>query len=280
MTLTLLGTGANECIPAFRCSCPNCTNARQMGGRHIRQNSCALLSNGKEQFLIDMPPQIIPLLRSRNITETQLKGIFFTHRHEDHILGARYLFNSKGISEDDTGESLNVFMPASAYHAMSGKFLYGKKETRIPQKTKGYTIRIPRPYRSLRAGSIRVTPLETNHLKKKGSVDDSFGYLIENEEGRRIAYLIDASRDLPMKTLDILGHCRPDLLITDCTYSKTDPSGCHSDIRGAEILFKAVRPGRMIVSHIGHQNFNHDVLVEKLSAAGIETGYDGMKIVV
>ena len=185
-------------------------------------------------------------------------------------------YRGKEGKEFTTRGPIDIYMSESTYHTMSGKFLYGKKEDRIPLRTKRYTIRIPRPYRRLTAGSMRITPLETNHLKMKGSKDESFGYLFENTEGKIIVYLVDASRKLPLKSIDILNRCKPDLLIADCTYSNIGTSKGHSDIRGAELLLQAFQPKRMIISHIGHKNFSHEKLEETLGKVGIEVGYDGM----
>ena len=156
MQITFLGTGANECIPAFRCTCPICENARKIGGKNIRQNSAVLIRNNDgTNLLIDMPPQIISLLRKSGVDDSLINNVLFTHRHEDHILGARYLFQNveeKGFIQK---KKVNLFMPESAYWSMSGKFLFNKSARKLKTITKSYEINFVKAYSSFRVSDIK-----------------------------------------------------------------------------------------------------------------------------
>ena len=281
MKITLLGTGANKCIPAFRCRCPVCKNARIAGGKDVRQNSSALIENGNgDMILIDMPPQILSLLRNSKVDETLVHDILFTHRHEDHILGARSFFHGSSEKDFIFDNKINVYMPESALKSMSGKFLFNKISDKFDPETVDYKIIFPLSYNSFFISGIKITPLETNHLKIKGAEidEDSFGYLFETENDKSFAYLLDAPKKLPDKTLYILQQKRIDLIVVDCTYEETTDSTGHSDIQGVIELNKKINPSRMIISHIGHKNLSHKDLVHALSRHNIEVGYDGMVI--
>jgi phosphoribosyl 1,2-cyclic phosphate phosphodiesterase len=281
MNITLLGTGANECIPAFRCKCPVCEHARKNGGRNIRQNSSLFIKTTEDlQLLIDMPPQIMALLRNSNIDDSSITNILFTHRHEDHILGARYLFQNvqkKGFVQKNR---VNLYMPESVYITMSGKFLFNKETSCFKKSKDNYNINIISAYSSFNISDFTITALETNHLnaKKSGYNDNSFGYLIEIAGGPTIVYLLDAAKKLPPKTIQILEFKKIDLLISDCTFNKTSINSGHSDIMGSIELNMILNPVKMIISHIGHRNMNHENLELKMKQYDIEVGFDGMQI--
>lgn len=273
MKITLLGTGANECIPAFRCICPICTNAEKSRGKEIRQNSCALVEDGMgESILIDMPPQITSLLTKEKISSAFINNILFTHRHEDHILGARYLFQACSQKGFKTDNKTHVYMPGTAFSSMSGKFLYNKSSSELDRNTESYRVQFLESYKSYSIGGVNIIPLETNHL------DESFGYMIEDSRGTIAVYLLDAARVLPKRTVEILEQKQIDLIIVDCTYKKTDKDSGHSDIYGAIELKGIIKPERMIISHVGHQNMTHKELVSTMTPHNIEVGFDGMKI--
>lgn len=275
MKITLLGTGANECIPAFRCKCPICTNARIEKGKEIRQNSCALIENTcGESLLIDMPPQIMSLLANSELDSTYINNILFTHRHEDHILGARYLFQGCSRKGFEIELKAQVFMPETVYTSMSGKFLYNKPSSELEINTENYKINFVKALKTYSIAGMKVTPVKTNHL------DESFGYIIEDVTGKTIVYLLDAAKVLPEKTLEILSMKQIDVLIVDCTFKETNRDSGHSDIEGAIELKKTVKPIKMILSHIGHRNLSQRELVSTMSFHHIEIGYDGMTITV
>ena len=283
MNITLLGTGANECIPSFRCNCSVCEHARKYGGKNIRQNSAIFIRNNDgTNILIDMPPQIISLLRNSGVDDSLINNVLFTHRHEDHILGARYLFHGRSGKGFIQNKKIDAYMSESTYTSMSGKFLFNKDIPFLKKSTDNFTINIINSYSSFKTSDFTVTPLETNHLKvkKTGKNDKSFGYIIESKEGSTIVYLLDAAKKLPSKTIEIIKLKKIDLLISDCTYKETDYNSGHSDIHGSIELKEKLNPVKMIISHIGHRNMNHGDLELELTPYGIEVGYDGMKIVI
>jgi len=283
MEIILPGTGANECIPAFRCKCQVCEHARQNGGKNIRQNSSLFIkSNNDLYLLIDMPPQILSLLRNSNIDDTYISNVLITHRHEDHILGARYLFQNVPEKGFEQSKKINLYMPESAYNSMSGKFLFYKDTPYLKKYTDNYTINTITSYHSFTVSGFTITSLETNHLKAKvsGRDDESFGYIIESDKGTTIVYLIDAAKKLPLKTIEILKSKKIDLLIYDCTFKETNNNYGHSDIPGSIELKEKLNPVKMIISHIGHRNMNHEELEVKMAPYGIEVGFDGMKIIL
>ncbi len=128
MRVKLLGTGADHCIPAFRCTCGVCSEARKKRGKYIRQNSCAFLeTKSGSRILIDMPPQIMPLLVVNGIDDSSIDSVLVTHRHEDHTLGLRYLFHGSERKSFVIKKETDLFIPATALASVSKKLLSEKK---------------------------------------------------------------------------------------------------------------------------------------------------------
>jgi ribonuclease BN (tRNA processing enzyme) len=134
-------------------------------------------------------------------------------------------------------------------------------------------------YRPLTLGGCRVTPLETNHLKPQGSDGgESFGYLFEDADGTRMAYLVDAQADLPEATAEALLSKRLDCLIWECTFAKLDKPIGHTDIAGLIGVGRRFSPRKLVATHISHQTLGHRELTEALAPEGILVAHDGMRI--
>ncbi|MBI9101067.1 MAG: MBL fold metallo-hydrolase [Spirochaetales bacterium] len=278
MKIRLLGTGANEGVPAFRCNCSHCNNARENREKNFRQNSCTLIEDESTTILIDTPPQLSALLEKNQIDERSFSGVFLTHRHEDHILGLRSILQGSLKKGFIIRNPLPVFMGNSTFKTASGKFLFNKKTRSLPIESESYQIKKIAPLDVIILGSLTITPVETGHLKKKKYRDESFAYIVKNKRGLRVLYLMDAPKNLPEKTMSHLKKLKIDLLISDCTFAETSPESCHNDIKGNILLKKALKPSSMVVNHIGHKNYSYKKLRNILNKEGIKTAYDGMII--
>ncbi|NOY08888.1 MAG: hypothetical protein GXP33_08605 [Spirochaetes bacterium] len=280
MKVTLLGTGADHCIPAFRCACPVCRDARKRGVN--RQNSAASvkLPTG-EIILIDMPPQIMMMLRRYNIADDRISSVLVTHKHGDHTLGLRYLFHGSEKKGFTVEEPVNLFIPNSTYKAVSKKLLSGRNYDLFPEQTDYYRIKFIKAYEKFIISGIEIIPLETGHLKAKAggnAEEESFGFLIKNPGGNNFAYLLDASMNLPDKTMSLLKKEPIGCLVLDCTYSHTTMDSGHFDVDGVIKIKEELKPEKMFVSHISHKNMTFKELSESLSKYFIEMSYDGLEI--
>lgn len=282
MRITLLGTGADHCIPAFRCICPVCEEAREKRGRYVRQNSCAVIeSENDEYMLIDMPPQILTLLSQNNIYDNKISTVLITHRHADHTLGLRYLFHASEKKKFRIDKETALYIPASALKSISKKLLSNKKENLFSSRKRYYDINIVRDEETFNLREWQITPIETNHLSLKPSGkpgDESLAYVIKDKEGKVFVYLLDAPVILPEKTLSFLKKLKIDCLVGDCTYKETTKASGHMDIKALISLKEKLKPARTIASHISHMNLSYKELEDKLNEHSIEIGYDGMKL--
>jgi len=237
-----------------------------------------LIDDESELILFDMPPQIMTQLRNHDIDETRIRNVLFTHPHDDHIAGARYLFQRRKQKGYQELNQINAYMSKSTYRHLQMRFSK-LDHNGSPVPFENVVNKMIQSYKHFSIGTLTVTPLETNHLRIKKSTDECFGYLIETVNGITISYLLDAGSDIPNRTLEIMRESGLDLLITDCTFSSSDNPG-HMDLKKVRALQEEVNPKRTIISHIGHSNYNHDTLVQNLVDSGIEVGFDGLTIIL
>jgi phosphoribosyl 1,2-cyclic phosphate phosphodiesterase len=282
MEVRILGSGGSEGIPAFLCQCRICAEARLRGGREIRQNACAhvTLASGLS-ILVDMPPQFKMSWDKSRLDQEKLAAILITHRHEDHTLGLKYLIDAIPKNGFFQARAITVYLPAGVLTDRLGRM--DPENDYPPEGRRGPFVEfLPlEAYREITLGSCRVTPLETNHLRRQvGNGSESFGYLFEDSDGTRMAYMVDAQTDLPDRTVDLLSEARMDCLIFECTFERLVPPIGHTDIQGLIRIGRRFSPRALIATHISHQNRGHHDLVKALAGEKIHVAYDGMRIKV
>ena len=286
MKIVLPGTGASHNIPAFRCSCTVCRQARDSGiEKYKRRNSCAVvqLSDG-ENILIDAPPQFMSQLEACSVNDRSINHLLLSHRHEDHLLGLFYLFSLNKAKGAVVEKTLNVYHGKSTGEFLVKRFHSLSKPEKLKQLEGVFCFSQLDELVPFSIGSCSIVPLETNHLRVKSSSpsdcrEESFGYCF-SENGRNFYYLVDAAEDLPEKTLSFMHKKRADCIVIDCTYGEGEPGTGHGDVSSVISLRNEFPEGRMIVSHMGHRNFTPDILEKLFFPSGIEVGYDGMEIIL
>ena len=82
MKITFLGTSAGESYPAIWCDCPNCTYAREHGGRNIRMNTGSMID---DDILLDMNSVGFGTAARLGVSLTKVKHLLCTHPHPDHL---------------------------------------------------------------------------------------------------------------------------------------------------------------------------------------------------
>jgi phosphoribosyl 1,2-cyclic phosphate phosphodiesterase len=285
MEVRILGSGGSEGIPAFLCKCRVCVEARLRGGREIRQNACAhvTLASGFG-ILLDMPPQFKMAWDRSGLDEEKLAAILITHRHADHTLGLKYLIDAVPGNGFRQARTMTVYLPADV---LTGRIRQmDPKNDYPPEGRRGPFVEfVPvEAYREIILGSCRVTPLETNHQPPNGDGNgggcETFGYLFEDSDGTRVAYMVDAQSDLPDRTVEVLSSEHLDCLIFECTFERLDPPIGHTDIQSLIRIGRRFSPRTLIATHISHQNLGNRDLVNVLAGEGIRVAYDGMRIKV
>lgn len=281
MEVRILGSGGSEGIPAFLCRCHVCAEARRRRGREIRQNACAHVTLASGQgILLDMPPQFKMAWDRSHLDDEKLAAILITHRHQDHTLGLKYLIDAIPKNGFRQARAITAYLPADL---LTGRLREMDPENGYPPEGRRgpFVTFLPvEAYLPITLGGCRVTPLETNHLRPNGGKNggsETFGYLFEDSDGTRMAYMVDAPSDLPARTAEILSARRLDCLIFECTFERLGPAIGHTDIRSLIQIGRRFSPRALIATHISHQNLGHHGLVDALAGEGIRVAYDGMR---
>src|SRR5258708_38383089 len=82
MTITFLGTAATNAFPEAFCKCPNCAQARTLGGPSLRKRSAALINN---DLLIDLGHDIMSASHMHGCSLDEVRYCQQTNQHADHI---------------------------------------------------------------------------------------------------------------------------------------------------------------------------------------------------
>lgn len=282
MEVRILGSGGSEGIPAFLCRCRVCAEARWLGGREIRQNACAHVTLASGQgILLDMPPQFKMAWDRSRLDAEKLAAILITHRHEDHTLGLKYLIDAVPRNGFVQAKAVTAYLPADV---LTGRLqgLDPKNDYPPAGRQAPFVRFLPiTAYEPIPLGGCRVTPLETNHLRPHGDAEggETLGYLFEDADGTRMAYMVDAPPDLPARTVEILSAAPLDCLIHECTFERPSTPG-HTDIKSLIGIRRRFSPRMLVATHISHQNLGHRDLIKALVGEKIRVAYDGMKLSV
>lgn len=286
MKITFLGTGAAESIPAFRCMCKICENARQKRGKELRQNSSAYIE-GKygSSILVDMPSHVKMALDMYGLNDKNLDAIVFSHYHLDHMGGASALLNILDKNGHIGDNYIKAYMPEDCYKTLFDGMFYDQIDLNKIDYSKYYSLEILRNLEkaSCSCGKLHFQALDTNHLIDHPGVPykrECHGYLFSEDE-KNIAYLVDSSSMLPDATVKALtgDGMELDCLINECTFDvypgqKMGHSTLESVVKTRELL----KPKQMILTHISHRNFTHEKLVEYMAKYDIKVAWDGMAL--
>ncbi len=269
MHLFFLGTAAAEGFPAIFCDCPNCREARALGGKNLRLRS-ALLVN--EDLLIDFGPDLLASAQKFKKNLARVTTGLVTHAHEDHL----YLGNFDMRKPDFTAHlripTLRLYGPSdvAALFKEAGADL---TEMRIELHTvhafdrwqdNDYTFTAYRAYHGV------------------GYLDALF-YSIEDGQ-HAILYATDTG-PFPADTWQALAGRSFDAIILEETlgdesYSQHLSISSHLEHADRMRSEGMLRPGgRIIAHHMSHTaNPAHEKLEAILNPHGIEVGYDGMEV--
>jgi len=246
MQLTLLGTGDVRQVPVYGCACRACHNARQNPA--LRRKPCsALLESGDLRMLLDGGLTDL----CERFQPGQLSGILLTHYHMDHIQG---LFHLRWGMKDH----IPVYGPED-----SGAGGDLKKHPGILDFLPPLTAFEPF---SPQAG-LSITPIPMQHSKP------TFGYLFEQGD-KRIAYLTDTV-GLPEESEVFLKQFELDVLVIDTSVPpQPKPPSNHNDLNLSIVIFEALKPKKMVMTHLGHE-MDTWLLENELPYGEIHIGRDG-----
>lgn len=108
MRFTFLGTGTGNTLDFF--------------------NTCFVISNDNGHFLVDTGGgcEVRKRLNMANIELKEIKNIFISHSHTDHILGLIWMYKKLGIMKmhNEISDKINVYCNDVVYEAIKGVAKY------------------------------------------------------------------------------------------------------------------------------------------------------------
>lgn len=284
MLITFLGTAAANAFPEAFCKCPNCDQARRLGGASLRKRSAVLLN---DDLLIDLGPDIMTAAQMHGCSLTNIRYCLQTHSHSDHLDLSHLL--SRSLEYGTLGAPcLHFYASPETLHRAAQTFQRDMEGYSLlsPEAENRLNIRIHsiEPLQPFTCGRYRVTAFPANHAPNTGALL----YAIEGD-GKSVFYGTDTA-NLPEATWIALHHCGMcfDGVVLDHTYGTakvgSDHMGAHQVIdhvarmRGEGLM---TPNARAFATHIAHDgNPAHPELADFAQQHGYEVAYDGLVLAI
>ena len=218
-----------------------------------------------------MPPQFKLAWDAGGFDQDALLGVLITHRHEDHTLGLKYLADAHPRNGVNDAHPIAAWMPKEVEEQWFGR----------SSPSAAISLRPVVAAQPFEIGPFTVTPVETLHLRPDDPGDargQSFGYVIDDSDGTRLAYMVDSPPRFSEETSRILGDRRLDCLVFECTFAQGPPVSQHTDLEGLQAIRRSLDPRIMIATHISHMNKGHRELKKLLAPRRIKVAFDGMQV--
>ena len=273
MTVTLLGSGAWEGIPAPRCLCPICRAAKQdPQSKDARKRPQLRINTQQGSFGVEISPDIRFLAEEL----AEVNEFLVSHWHFDHLYGLLELHAQAKFVKAPT-----IYCSKQTQQWLEKHFSHIPKHTILIKANKPFTIK-----------GVQVTPLPLRHSfaqeqkQPLSTLNNTMGFIITDEQ-QTIAYLADY---FTLEEEQIKALKGVDILFMDGTYlfeelypkgplqdhEKHDPDHMH----GEAIISLAQRIGakKTIFHSISHLNGLHHQMLQALLPDRMFIGYDNMTI--
>ena len=268
-SIQILGSAAAEGIPAIFCSCRVCREALRNGGKDMRMRTAYKIS---ERVRIDFGPDSIAQEHRFQLHSENLRHLFFTHSHWDHLDFTLLTCRSKGMSHPE--RLLHVYGNTGVMRTIR-EALDPELDYLMELHQLEYFVPVELPEEGL-----TFHPLIADHLY----TEEPIIYAIRRG-GKWL--LIANDTGLPPEADWEYMHklnMRFSAVIADCTGLKLDLPRNHMGGKYTVEFMERLRSeglmaesGRFIINHFSHNGgFTHAEAEEHFGRFGIVTGYDGM----
>ncbi|HEX7021217.1 MAG TPA: MBL fold metallo-hydrolase [Trueperaceae bacterium] len=253
--LLFLGASDSQGVPRWWCECGICREARTTGKNARTRPS--ILIEAEERVLVDAAPEL-----RMQMTRESVRGVdaaIVTHAHNDHMLG----LGDVGDQARWTRRPCPIYAPTEVLPQLVGRFAY----MLAPQSR----YRAWAPARPLENAGRQFAGYTVTGIRVPHGFNGWAYALRFQREGASWAYMPDCLdlRDLaPWQNLD--------LLVLGASFYREDALKQNRsvyDVQEARELVAALRPGRVILTHLGH-----GVDVRKSAPEGMCYAKDGLRI--
>jgi phosphoribosyl 1,2-cyclic phosphate phosphodiesterase len=253
LSLTFLGTGTSQGVPAIGCDCAVCHSTDP---RDKRLRSSIYVETPECAWVVDTGTDFRTQALRENIR--RLNAVVFTHSHTDHIMGfddlRRYSYEMGSIPVYASAETMRDLERVYEF-AFNGL-------NRFP----GYLVPVPHIVEGpFNLGNTLLTPLRVPHGRSIVN-----GYLFSRNGEKLVAYLSDCS-GVPDHIVEEIAQVK--VLIIDALRQKPHPT--HLSVAQALEVAAKVQPGQTLFTHICHELPQSS---EGELPAGAGIAYDGLKL--
>lgn len=288
MASVLLGSGAAEGVPSTMCDCPVCERARKLKGKNVRTRSDFLID---ETAMIDVSPDLFFQLLNCGIHLRNLKNIFLTHFHDDHICVPELASVKYGVPS----RAKTVYLYGSAAALEQVRLLFGRYKDQTDENAYYYFgdyHLIPlKPFTEYQIDGMNVTPILSSH-HGYGIHEIGYNYIITDAAGKTFLYALDTGwygeeTWVYLKQIDIgFDYVVIESTCGDKPLPKRLAGHLNFDnmlemVETMESYGLLTKQTPIILSHIGHHLSKTHEEAQKLlneSPYRIWVGYDGMVI--
>lgn len=282
-TIKVLGSAAAEGIPALFCNCRVCQEAWKNKGKDVRMRASYLV-NGSVR--IDFGPDSMAQEYKYELHSENLRHLFITHPHIDHLLKEEFNWRMPGFSVVPEENILNV---------------YGSPGTLMDIKSYFYNYRnFQGDYKKFRMNLVEMKRFETLELPDVDQAWTQFpaDHMYERPAGEPSFYMIRIGKKYALIANDTgvfadsvweyleKNKVRFDLVITDCTGGILDIE--HGHMSGKYVLETKEKLEKLgcitkdtpyYINHFSHNcKATHVELEAHFNPHGIQVCYDGLEI--
>lgn len=271
MHLTFLGTAAAEGYPGIFCTCANCQEARQLGGKNLRLRS-ALLVNA--DLLIDFGPDLLAAAQRFNLSLRGVTTGLVTHAHMDHFFTGHFGMHREPFSGVLPPPTLHLFAPLDVEKLLKAEFSdLGALHVEL-QTVKAFD--------TWASGGYNFTAFRAYH-----ALDSLEALFYSMDDGQRSFLYATDTGPFPDDTRQALAGRSFDAVILEETLG----DGQYDQHLGFDTFLeqvrwlrgeKMIRPGgRVFAHHFSHySNPVHEQLEAILNPHGVEVAYDGLVVTI